>query len=237
MQCVILAGGKGLRMRPLTERVPKHLLPVQGIPFARYQLDWIAAHGVTRVTYCIGELGDQIRSFVQDGSQFGVRVRYVEDGEPLRGTAGALRRALDEGALDEAFLVLYGDSFLPVDFRWVWEAFSSQPLPALMTVLRHDPRWEIGNVEYAAGRVFRYHKSSIDSGMPYVDYGLSAYRRELIERRVPAAQRCELSTLQTALASEGLLAGLEVTQRFYEIGSMTGLKEFTQWLAQRPDPA
>lgn len=219
-------------MRPLTEHRPKHLLPVHGAPFARYQLDWIARHGVTHVTYCIGELGEQIRDFVRDGAEWGLRVRYVEDGEPLRGTAGALRRALQEGALDEEFLVLYGDSFLPIDFRTVWEVFRSQPRPALMTVLRHDPRWEVGNVEYQDGLVLRYHKSTRDSGMPYVDYGLSAYRRALIAERVPADQSYDLAVLQSVLASERLLAGLEVTQRFYEIGSMPGMEEFEQWLTR-----
>ncbi len=230
MQCVILAGGRGLRMRPLTEHVPKHLLPVHGVPFAHHQLTWIAAHGVTHVTYCIGELADQIRDFVGDGSAYGLRVTYVEDGQPLRGTAGALRRALEAGALDEAFLVLYGDSFLPINFQAVWDVFCGQPLPALMTVLKHDPRWEVGNVEYAEGVVLRYHKSKVDTGMPYVDYGLSVYRRDVIAARVPADEPHDLATLQTALAAEGQMAGFKVTQRFYEVGSMSGLKDLEQWL-------
>lgn len=224
-------------MRPLTEHVPKHLIPVHGVPFAHHQLGWIAAHGVTHVTYCIGELGEQIRAFVGDGSRWGLSVRYVEDGQPLRGTAGALRRALEADALDEAFLVLYGDSFLPIDFGAVWASFRAQARPAMMTVLRHDPRWEVGNVEYADGVVQRYFKSKVDTGMPFVDYGLSAYRREVIAARVPAGEAHDLATLQAELSAEGLMAGFEVTQRFYEIGSMAGLKDFEQWLAAQPVPA
>src|SRR5437870_13774975 len=99
MQCVILAGGLGTRMRPLTETVPKTLLPVAGTPFAHYQLDWLARHGVRDVVYCVAVLGDQVRAYASDGSRWGLAVRYVEDGHELRGTAGALRRALDAGVL------------------------------------------------------------------------------------------------------------------------------------------
>ena len=236
VQCVILAGGRGLRMRPLTEHVPKHLLPVHDIPFARYQLDWLARHGVQRVTYCLGAQGDQIRAFVKDGAPWGLPISYVEDGATLRGTAGALRRALEANALDEAFLVLYGDSFLPIDFREVWEVFNKQPLPALMTVLRHDPKWEVGNVEYCDGIVRCYRKSRVDTGMPYVDYGLSAYRRDMIAERVLPGVFQDLAALQAELAGARLLAGFEVSQRFYEIGSPSGMKEFALWVAQQPAP-
>jgi MurNAc alpha-1-phosphate uridylyltransferase len=230
VQCVILAGGRGLRMRPLTVDTPKALLPVAGQPFAAHQLRWIADHGVDRVVYCIGELGDQIRAFVGDGARFGLGVAYVDDGVPLRGTAGALRRALDAGALDDRFLVLYGDSYLPIDFAAVWGAFLAQPRPALMTVLRHDPAWEVGNVEYADGVVRAYRKSQVDTGMPYVDYGLSAYTRDCIADLVPRDTPTDLAVVQTRLASDGQLAGYEVHQRFYEVGSPAGLQDLERWL-------
>lgn len=230
VQCVILAGGRGLRMRPMTIDTPKALLPVAGQPFAAHQLRWIAAHGVDRVVYCIGDLGDQIRAFVGDGARFGLAASYIEDGEPLRGTAGALRRALDADALDEAFLVLYGDSYLPIDVAAVWTAFHAQARPAMMTVLRHDPAWEIGNVEYADGIVTAYRKSKVDTGMPYVDYGLSAYRRDLVAELVPRDAPTDLAAVQTRLAADGRMAGYEVHQRFYEIGSPTGLRELERWL-------
>src|SRR6516165_5952028 len=101
MQCVILAGGLGTRMWPLTETTPKTLLPVGHTPFAHYQLTWLARHGVTDVVYSIAVLGDRVRDFVREGTPWNLRVRYVEDGKELRGTGGALRRVLDAGLLDD----------------------------------------------------------------------------------------------------------------------------------------
>src|SRR4051812_46987043 len=99
MQCVILAGGLGTRMRPRTDKTPKTLLPVGDVPFAHYELSWLARHGVTHVVYSIAILGEQVRDFVGDGDRWGLSVSYVEDGDKLAGTAGALRRALDAGEL------------------------------------------------------------------------------------------------------------------------------------------
>src|SRR5262245_26801177 len=109
MQCVILAGGLATRMRPLTDSIPKTLLPVAGHPSADMQLTWLAREGVSDVVYCVGHLGEMIEEYVGDGSRWGLAVRYVDDGPELRGTAGALRRAVSAGLLDPAFLVVYGD--------------------------------------------------------------------------------------------------------------------------------
>src|SRR3954447_4437243 len=134
MQCVILAGGLGTRMWPQARTVPKTLLPVAGQPFAHWQLTWLAAGGVTSVVYSIAHLGDQVREFVGDGSAWNMGVRYADEGDVLRGTAGALRLALEEGLLEDRFLVLYGDSWLQVDPRAVSDAHARSGLPALMTV-------------------------------------------------------------------------------------------------------
>ena len=115
MQCIILAGGIGTRMWPETKTMPKTLLPVHGKPFAAWQLSWLARSGIDSVVYSIGYLGDAVRAYVGDGSGWGVSVVYVDEGEHLRGTAGALRLALDSCVLEDDFLVLYGDSWLQVD--------------------------------------------------------------------------------------------------------------------------
>ncbi len=186
MQCVILAGGLGTRMRPLTDTIPKTLLPVRGRPFAWYQLDWLARHGVTEVVYCIGHQGDRIRRYWETEPSPVPSLRFVDEGEQLRGTGGALRLALAEGALDESFFVLYGDSFLPIDFAPVWGVFESGRAQALMTVLRNEGRWESSNVVYSNGLVALYEKRSKNPEMRYVDYGLSAFRRPVIEQSTEA---------------------------------------------------
>jgi NDP-sugar pyrophosphorylase family protein len=227
MQCVILAGGLGTRMWPETKTIPKTLLPIAGTPFATWQLTWLAGSGIDSVVYCIGHLGQMIRDHVGDGSSWGLSVRYVDEGDQLRGTAGALRLACDMAALDEDFLVLYGDSWLQVDPAGVLRAAREHCEPALMTVFRNDGRWDGSNVVLEGRRIARYAKglTAPPAEMRWIDYGLLAFRRAVIGERVPPDGPQDLAPLCAVLADEGLLAGLEVDQRFYEIGSVAGRDE------------
>lgn len=233
MQCVILAGGLGTRVAAVAPSVPKALLPVAGEPFAAHQLALLARAGVRRVVYCIGHRGEAIRAFVGSGERWGLEVSYVEDGEALLGTGGALRRALDTGVLDPAFFVLYGDSYLPIDYRTVWEAFLAAGKPALLTVFRNEGRWDTSNVLYEDGRVALYDKQREDprsAGMVHIDYGLSVLTREVLDRLVPPGARIDLANVYKALSLGGQLAGHEVHQRFYEAGSPSGLQDLEAYL-------
>ena len=226
MQCVILAGGLGTRMLPLTETCPKTLLPVHGHPFAWHQLHWLAAQGITEVVYSIGHQGDLIRRYWNEQRSPVPSIRYVDEGEQLRGTAGALRLACEQGVLDERFFVIYGDSFLPVQFTPICRAFESSHQPALMTVLRNQGRWDRSNVIYDSGRVLLYDKQALP-GMQYIDYGLSCFRRDIFDDSTPA----DLGSVFHELSLQGWLAGFEVHQRFYEIGSPQGLRDFETYLS------
>jgi len=214
-------------MRPLTDTCPKTLLPVHGRPFAYYQLHWLASQGVDDVVYSIGHQGDRIRRYWEQTPCPISSLHFVDEGEQLRGTGGALRLALDEGVLDEAFLVMYGDSFLPVRLAPIWDAFQASGRPALMTVLRNQGRWDRSNVLYERCRVLLYDKRGAPD-MEYIDYGLSAFRRKLFERA--PGDVFDLADLFHELSVEGHLAGFEVEQRFYEIGSPAGLRDFENYL-------
>ena len=237
MQCVILAGGRATRMRPLTDTIPKALIPAGGRPFLDHQLAWLAGHGVTDVVLCVGYRGDAIRLHLDDeGARHGLGVRFVDEGEDLRGTAGALRLALDEGALEDAFLVMYGDSFLPIDMAEVFRAFAACGQPALMTVFRNDGRWDASNVIFDGGLVTLYDKqrrARPAADFAFIDYGLSALQRRVIEAEVAPGGRGDLADLFNALSVRGALAGFEVKQRFYEIGSPAGLEDFERWLRRQ----
>jgi MurNAc alpha-1-phosphate uridylyltransferase len=226
MQCVILAGGRGTRMLPATEAIPKALLPVSGRPFAVHQLELLARAGVQSVVYCIGHLGQQIRELVGDGRQFGLAVGYVDEGQDLRGTAGALRLAANTGALDDRFLLTYGDSWLPTDYRAVERAFVASGAPALMTVFRNDGKWIPSNAVFADGWVTLYDKRppAPVAGMRWADYGLSMLTRDLVEAEIPANRTIDLADVFESLSRQGKLAGREVGERFYEIGSPEGLR-------------
>lgn len=233
MDCVLLAGGLGTRMRPLTARMPKNLLPVLGEPFAAHQLDLLAGEGVRRVIYCIGHMGEAVRDYVGDGSRWGLSVAYADEGEELQGTAGALRVAHQAGLLPDEFLVLYGDSYLPSNYRDVWNAFQQSGAPALMTVFRNEGRWETSNVLYQPGEAMVYDKRRTGpraAEMRHVDYGLSVLKRSVIEDYVPPTGKADLADVFERLSREGRLAAYEVAQRFYEIGSPAGLADLEDFL-------
>jgi NDP-sugar pyrophosphorylase family protein len=214
----------------MTDAIPKTLIPVGGVPFASHQLDWLAREGVDRVVYCVGYRGDLVRDYVGSGARWGLSVEFVDEGDRLRGTAGALRLALDEGALDDRFVVLYGDSYLPIALKPVWSAFEDSSLPALMTVLRNEGRWDRSNARVEDGLVTTYDKSEADPRMEWIDYGLSALERSIVEERVPSGVESDLADLLRQLSEDRLLAAFEVGERFFEIGSPTGLSDLEQHL-------
>jgi NDP-sugar pyrophosphorylase family protein len=236
MQCVILAGGIGSRMWPETRTTPKTLLPIAGRPFAEWQLEWLARSGIDEVIYSLGYLARDVRDFVGDGGRFGLKVSYVDEGDDRRGTAGALRLCLDEGVLDEDFLVLYGDSWLQVDPVHVLRVARQRAQPALMTVYRNLGQWDASNVIFDGELVVRYEKGlgPPPPRMCWIDYGLSAWRRQVIADRILPSVVADLAPLCHDLAAAGELAGYEVADRFYEIGSAQGRDELVRHLTENP---
>ena len=196
MQCLILAGGFGRRMLPATESLPKCLLPVVDRPFVDWQLAWLVAEQVDRVVLSIGYRGDLVRRHVGDGRRFGLEVDYVDEGDHLLGTAGALRLAVDQGVLDCTFLVVYGDSYLQLHLRPVEAEHARRDAPALMTVYRALGRLEHPNAVFEDGMVVRYEKGLAEPPpeMCYVDYGLSIWRSEVIEALVPSGGVADMAT-------------------------------------------
>lgn len=224
----ILAGGVGSRLGELTREVPKPLIPVAGEPFIFHQLRLLRAHGADRVVLCVGYLGEQIEAAVGDGQRFELQVSYVHDGPEPAGTAGAVRGALP--LLGAAFFVLYGDTYLQIDYRGVQRAFHERGLPALMTVLLNEDRWDRSNAMYAGGRVTRYDKHSPHAEMSWIDYGLGV----LSPQALAAAKRggSDLADVYKALAQGGLLGGYVATTRFYEIGTPEALREADAFLRE-----
>jgi len=226
----VLAGGLATRLRPITATIPKAMVEVAGRPFIDHQLELLHANGMRRVVLCLGYLGEQVRDHVGDGSRFGMTVTYSFDGDKLLGTGGALRRA--SGLLDEAFWVLYGDSYMDVDYPAILAHFASSGALALMTVLRNDDKWDTSNVVFRDGRLICYDKRWRQPDMTHVDYGAALLRRSALER-IPVDEPYDLAELYTALVAEGQMIGHEVFRRFYEIGNPKGLAETEAYLSSR----
>jgi NDP-sugar pyrophosphorylase family protein len=215
----ILAGGRGTRLGSLTRGRPKSLVDVSGVPFLRYQLAWAASQGVRRVVLCVGHRAGQIRSWLPACRPRGLRVALSDEGRRPRGTAAALRRALP--LLGRRFLVLYGDSYLPVEYARVERAQRYFGRPALMVIHRNAGRYDRSNVQARGGRVRRYVPGG-EAGLRWIDAGLSV----LEARALSAHPSPHLTDLMEALAASGALSCWRSGRRFYEVGSPRGLAEF-----------
>jgi len=226
----VLAGGLATRLRPLTEKIPKALVPVAGKPFLAHQLELLRRQGITRVVLCLGHLGEMVRNQFGDGSAHGVRLDYSFDGPVLLGTGGALKQALPW--LGEKFFVLYGDSYLPIDFGPVADCFERSGKLGLMTVYRNEGCYDSSNVVFADGEIKVYDKQTQLPEMRHIDYGLSVFRAAALDE-YPAGAKFDLADLMQRLVARRQLAGFEVMERFYEIGSPVGLAELEALLARQ----
>lgn len=233
----LLAGGLATRLRPITQTIPKALVEVAGKPFIDHQLALLHRNGVRRMVLCLGHLGGQVQVHCGDGSRYGMQLRYSFDGETLMGTGGALARAANllggTGVADDAPLwVMYGDSYMDIDYRAVLAHFTASDADGLMTVLRNDNRWDRSNVVFRDGRLLRYDKRYQTPDMDYIDYGVALLRRRVLGR-IPGDRPSDLAELYSALVAEGRMVGYEVTHRFYEIGTPASLEEARRYLEGR----
>jgi NDP-sugar pyrophosphorylase family protein len=216
----ILAGGLGTRLGERVRDTPKPLIEVAGEPFLLHQLRLLASHGASEVVLCVGYLGDLIEQRIGT-DRFGLRIAYSFDDPGLDGTLGAIIRA--RGMLGERFLVLYGDTYLRMDYAAAADGWRESGLPAMMTVLRNDGQWETSNAIYAAGRVLAYDKQAPQSQMRWIDYGLGGLDQGALD--LAPSDTHDLADLYSQLAQKGLLYGFEASERFYEIGSKKGLAD------------
>jgi NDP-sugar pyrophosphorylase family protein len=228
----ILAGGQGTRLGQLVADTPKPLLEIAGEPFLFHQLRLLAANGAAHAILCVGYLGEQIEERV-GAEQFGIRVDYSYDTPGLDGTLGAIRRALP--LLPDRFLVLYGDTYLRLDYRSADQAWRDSTCLGLMTVLRNDGRWDRSNVEFENGRVVRYDKAAPTEQMRWIDYGLGGLQASALP--LVGEDERELASLYRLLAERGELCGYEARERFYEIGSPDSLAETDGFLRASGDGA
>lgn len=232
VQTVILAGGQGTRLRPLTDRTPKCLVEVSGQPFLHRQLDLLRANGVRDVVLLVGYLADQVRTSVRDGQDFGLEIRYSSERDPL-GTAGAVKHA--EPLLETEFVLLYGDSYLAIDYRDFWRRFRAAGLAAMIAVYDNASSGDTGvraNVALGAGgRITAYRKDAGGAALTHVDAGVVALKRAVLDRIASGVSASLEGDLYPALAAQGELAAYPTDRRFYDIGTPERLAVFEQALA------
>jgi NDP-sugar pyrophosphorylase family protein len=227
----VLAGGLATRLKPITEKIPKLLVEVAGEPFFSHQIRLLRGAGLTRLVACVGYLGEQVVGRYGNGSDWGVHIEYSFDGPRLLGTGGALIRALPR--LGDAFYVLYGDSYLPVDYQAVARSFLASGKLGLMTVYQNNGQFDASNTWFEGGAIRAYDKREKLPEMRHIDYGLGLFRRAAFDG-FARDEPVDLADVQKALLARGELAGFEVKERFYEIGSHSGLEELGRILQKPP---
>lgn len=230
MQMLILAGGLGSRLRPLTGRMPKCMVPVDGKPFLEHQLRLLASRGVRDIVLCLGYLGEQVLDYFGDGHQLGVSISYAWERNGLLGTAGAIRNA--EALLAPEFFVAYGDSYLLLDYRAILRRFRQSDALGMMVVYRNRDRFERSNVVVRDGFVVAYDKTTKLPGMVWINEGLSVLRRRAL-RLIPPGIPFSQEQFYGMLIRRRQLLAYEAEQRFYEIGSPQGLEEFRRLVSTR----
>ena len=227
---VILAGGLATRLRPITEKIPKSLIEINGLPFVYHQLELLEKKGFKNIHFCLGFLGEQVENSVKESEYFKrINISFSYDGNTLLGTGGTIRKIINQ--LPEFFFVTYGDSYLDIDFYDIQEIFElkKQRFTSLMTVYENSNLFDKSNVVFENGSIELYSKSKKDSKMAYIDYGvgiLSNKSMDFYDKNIIF----DLGELYENLSLKKELYGYEVFQRFYEIGSLQGIEDLSNYL-------
>lgn len=230
-QAVILAGGRGTRLAPLTETRPKPMIAFHGRPFLAYLIEFLRAEGFERLVLLLGYLPQVIRDYFGDGSRFGVDITYsITDSGNDTGRRLYLARPL----LDPCFLLAYCDNYCPVDIAAMWRRFSAGDACAMVTVYANEDGYTRDNVSVdPEGFVTIYDKARARSGLKGVDIGFLLARREVLDLLPDANVSFEAVVYPDLVARRRLLAHV-TRHRYYSVGSLNRLPETAEFLARRP---
>lgn len=226
----ILAGGKATRLHPMTLDLPKSLIDINGKPFIIHQLEIFKKNNISKIVFCLGFLGEKIEEYLSKSefAENNFEIKYSYDPEEPPGTGGAVKYAFDH--LPGTFWVIYGDSYLDINFKEISDNFESSNKSGLMTVYKNKNKFDKSNVVFSDGSIIKYDKSQYTDEMEYIDYGLGILTKAAFNN---FSNKFDLSDVYSELINNNKLAGFEVKRRFYEIGSFSGIDEFKFFLKQK----
>lgn len=231
-QAVILAGGQGTRLRPLTDHTPKPMIPFHGRPFVAWLVEMLRDQGIERIVFLLGYLPDAVIEYFGDGSRFGIVIEYVVS--PVEDDTGTrLRRARDR--LDERILLLYCDNYWPLPLEWLWARFLAAGVPALVTVYRNRDGYTRDNLRVdPSGMVTVYDKTRSAPLLAGVDIGFLILERSVIDM-IPAEGNPSFEkSVYPRLITRRWLAAFETDHRYYSVGSHERLPLTESFLARHP---
>ena len=224
----ILAGGLGTRLGELTGNSPKALIPIHGRPFIQIQLELLASQGVKEVVICLGHFGEKIELLLNDLPLPDIRVKFSYDGATRLGTGGAVLNALP--LLGESFAVLYGDSYLELDFLSMSDYFQKQDAPAMMSYTKNDNTEHASNIFRRSSNLIYYDKENLYPEMNYIDFGMTFFKASAFTT-YSSSPRFDLGDILNSLSKSSLLIGYHVENNFIEIGSVKGIERLEKYLS------
>ncbi|NQT82860.1 NTP transferase domain-containing protein [bacterium] len=234
MQAVILAGGLGTRLRPLTEKIPKVMVKVRGTEFLWHLIRWLARNDIKDMVICAAHLWEVIARKVNLCVPQGVRLRLSVEKEPL-GTAGAVRNA--EALLDEEFLLINGDTYLPISYERIlshWEGIRER-FDCLLVVYSNRDKIAPNDTAVNDERVVVGYSKKRCEEMQYVNAGLAVMKKSVFEGvrgGVPVSLEEEVFP---ELVSRRKIAAFVIHERYYDIGTPERLKVFEEYLEGHPE--
>ena len=222
-----MAGGLATRLRPITEKIPKGLVEIDGKPFLEYQIKLLKKYEIKNIILCVGYKGEMIEEYFGDGENFGVKISYSKESKPL-GKGGAIRKAFNK--LRKNFFVMYGDAYLNFDYKDIISFYEKSKGTAVLSIYKNKGKYDSSNVILDNNGKVLYDKSNPSSNMEYIDYGLSVLNKDLVKKFIPSQGFYDLADFYNEISKKELLLGYEVNERFYEIGSFGGLDEFKKYI-------
>lgn len=228
MQAVIMAGGLATRLRPLTNNIPKSLISIKGKPFLQYQIELLTRYGIKNIVLCVGYMGKKIENYFGNGNRFGVKIKYSYEKEKLLGTGGAIKLA--EPYLAERFFLIWGDSYVRLNYKEMYDSHlkNSNDFDVTIAIFYNIRNYDKSNIAYERGRIKKYEKNLNDE-MKYIDAGIMVINKKILER-IPAGRIFQIEDLLHKLAKQENLKPFLIKKRYYEIGSLNGLSQFTKFV-------
>ena len=228
IQAVILAGGLGTRMRPITETIPKPMIALAGKPFLQHQLELLSGAGCERALLLVAYLGEQIREYFGDGARFGCKISYSFEPTPL-GTGGALKNA--EAQLQDYFVLVNGDTYLGIDYRALVKEFAGANCSALIVAYEKPAAISQGipasllpnNLGVHADGVVTTYRKRDPEGLSHIDAGVIVLKKEIFAGLPPRQKRSLEEEIYPSLIARGEMRAWVTREPFYDMGSPQGL--------------
>jgi len=223
LNAVILAGGRGERLRPLTDSTPKPMIRIKGKPFLEYQLELLRKNKITDILLCVGFFHDKIIDYFGNGSGFKVKIEYSIE-ETFLGTAGALKNA--QGHLSGDFILLYGDSYLPIDYAQLLQFWFGCNASGFVVCYDNTLGIARNNISVDTdGWITSYNKRNPDTKANYIEAGVSILKKEVVDL-IPEGRVVSLEEeIFPILIKRQQLKGYPTSQRYYDIGTPERLRE------------